>query len=107
MKIEVYYVPDCPHYPSAVRQLIEVLAAEGVWTEIEEIAVTDAQAAAEHRFRCSPTIRINGRDIAGDSESPLPVALACRIYRGAKKASVPPREMMRRAVREARTGEKK
>jgi hypothetical protein len=118
VKIEVFYVPDCPHHPSAVRQLIEVLSAEGVWTEINEIAVTDAKAAAEYRFRGSPTIRINGRDIAGDgadngagegagdSESPLPFALACRMYPGAREAGVPPREMMQRAVREARAGEK-
>ena len=106
MKIEVFYVPDCPHHPSAVHQLQDVLAAEGVWTEIHEIAVTDAKAAEEFRFRGSPTIRINGRDIAGESHSLLCFALACRMYPGAKEAGVPPREMMQRAVREAREREK-
>ena len=106
MKIEVFYVPDCPHHPSAVNQLRDVLSAEGVRTEINEIAVMDAKAAEELRFRGSPTIRINGRDIAGESHSPLSFALACRMYPGAKEAGVPPREMMQRAVREARVGEK-
>jgi hypothetical protein len=106
VKVEVLYVPDCPHHPSALKQLIDVLSAEGVWTEIHEVVVPDAKTAEEYRFRGSPTIRINGRDIAGESYSPLSFALACRIYPGAKEAGVPPREMMQRAVREARLGEK-
>ena len=106
MKVEVLYVPDCPHHRSAVNQLRDVLSAEGVRTEISEVAVTDAKAAEEFRFRGSPTIRINGRDIAGESHSTLSFALACRMYPGAKEAGVPPLEMMQRAVREARVGEK-
>jgi hypothetical protein len=106
VKIEVLYVPDCPHHPSAVKQLRDVLLAEGVRTEIIEVAVTDTKAAEEFRFRGSPTIRINGRDIDEESHSPLSFALACRMYPGAKEAGVPPLEMMQRAVREARLGEK-
>lgn len=107
MKIEVLYVPDCPHHPSAVKQLRDVLLAEGVRTEIIEVAVTDSKAAAELRFRGSPTIRIDGRDIAGESHLSLSFALACRMYPGAKEAGVPPLEMMQRAVRKARAGEQK
>ena len=107
MKVEVLYVPDCPHHPPAVKQLREVLSAEGVTTEIIEVRVNDAQTAEQYEFRGSPTIRINGRDIAGESHSPDSVALACRMYPGAKETGFPPREMMQRAVREARMGEKK
>ncbi len=106
MKVEVLYVPDCPHHSSAVNQLRDVLSAEGVRTEINEVAVMDAKAAEEYRFRGSPTIRINGRDIAGESHSPISFALACRMYPGAREAGVPPLEMMQRAVREARAREK-
>ena len=106
MKIEVLYVPDCPHHPSAVKQLREVLLAEGVRTEINEVAVTDTKTAEEFKFRGSPTIRINGRDIAGEAHSPAPFALACRMYSGTKEPGVPPVEMMQRAVREAVVGEK-
>jgi hypothetical protein len=105
VKIEVLYVPDCPHHSSAVKQLREVVLAEGVETEINELAVIDTKAAEEYRFRGSPTIRIDGRDIAGESHSSLSFALACRMYPGAKEAGVPPLEMMQRAVREARAGE--
>jgi hypothetical protein len=106
VKVEVLYVPDCPHHSSAVKQLRDVLLAEGVRTEIIEVAVMDTKAAEEYRFCGSPTIRINGRDIAGESHSPQSFALACRMYPGAKGAGLPPLEMMQRAVHEARLGEK-
>jgi hypothetical protein len=106
MRVEVLYVPDCPHHPTAVRLLRDVLLAEGVAAEICQIAVNDAQAAEELRFCGSPTIRINGRDIVENRHSLSFFGLACRVYAGAKEAGVPPVEMMYRAVREAREGEK-
>lgn len=106
MKVEVLYVPDCPHHAPALELLRAVLLAEGVRTEINEVVVRDAETAEEFKFRGSPTIRINGRDIAGESHSRVSFALACRMYSGAKEPGVPPREMMQRAVREAVVGEK-
>jgi hypothetical protein len=82
-----------------------VLRAEGIPVEIHEVAVTNTKAAQELKFRGSPTVKINGRDIAGESQDPESFALACRIYAGAKEAGLPPIEMMRSAVREARKGE--
>jgi hypothetical protein len=107
VKVEVFYVPECPHHPFAVKRLRDVLSAEGVHTEINEVEVRDARAAEQDRFCGSPTIRINGRDIAGEQHSPLSFALACRMYPGAQQVGVPPLEMMQRAVREARAGENK
>jgi hypothetical protein len=106
MKVEVFYVPDCPHLSAAVQQLKDVLSAEGVRAEIQQVAVTDLQSAQGYRFRGSPTVRINGRDIAGEAQRPESFALACRIYPGAKELGVPPAEMIQCAVREARKGEK-
>ena len=106
MKIEVFYVPGCPHHPSAVHQLRKVLLEEGLQTEIKEVVVKDMKAVEKYHFRGSPTIRIDGRDIAGESKAPASIALACRIYPGAAEAGVPPMEMMRCAIREARSGEK-
>jgi hypothetical protein len=107
MKIEVFYVPDCPHHVSAVKQLRAVLLAEGVRSEINEVVVMDARTAEEYGFRGSPTVRINGQDIAAESNAPPSFAFACRLYPGAKVSGVPPLDMMQRAVREARSGEKK
>ncbi len=106
MRVEVLYVPECPHRPAAIRQLGDVLSAEGIVAEIHEVAVTDARTAEELKFRGSPTIRINGRDIAGEASRPQSFALTCRLYPGAKEAGVPPVEMIQHAVREAREGEK-
>ena len=105
MRIEVLYVRDCPHHPTALRQLRDVLLTEGIAADICQVAVKDARAAEEMRFRGSPTIRINGRDIAEDSHDLESFGLACRVYPGAKSAGVPPVEMMYRAVREARDAE--
>lgn len=105
MKVEVLYIPDCPHHPRAVQELRNVLLAEGIVEEIYEVAVRNSSAAKEFKFRGSPTIRINGRDVAGESQEQELHALACRIYPGSQEAGVPPIEMIRRAVRKAREGE--
>ena len=68
MKVEVLYVAECPSHPAAVRLVKEVLAAEGVAAEIQEVLVRDEGMADELRFSGSPTIRINGRDVAGESQ---------------------------------------
>ena len=105
MRVEVFFVPDCPHHPAAVQRVRDVLLAEGIRAEIHETAITDANAAQELRFRGSPTIRINGRDIAGESIEKGSYALACRLYPGSKEPGVPPVEMIRRAVRDALDGD--
>ncbi len=105
MRIEVLYVPDCPHLPAALLRLHEILAAEGVAAAIHQVAVSNLAMAKALRFCGSPTIRINGRDIAGESEEVSHFAMSCRLYPGAKQPGVPPVEMIRRAVREARATE--
>lgn len=105
MKIEVLYVSDCPHYPAAMAKLKTVLAAQGISVPICEVLVANPRMAEALKFRGSPTIRINGRDIAGESEAQH-FALSCRLYPGEKLPGVPPAEMIHRAVREAIRGEK-
>ena len=100
MKIEVLYVLDCPHYPAAMAELKNVLSAEGISDQIREVCVANARMAETLKFRGSPTIRINGRDVAGESE-PQHFAVVCRLYPGQKQPGVPPAEMIHRAVREA------
>jgi hypothetical protein len=99
MKIEVLHVPDCPHRPAAVLKLKEVLAAEGVTAGIVEVVVKDMAAAKALRFCGSPTILINGRDVAEELGNEY--AVSCRLYPGSKVPGVPPAEMIRQAVRDA------
>ena len=39
MKVEVLYVAECPSHPAAVKLVKEVLAAEGIAAEIQEVLV--------------------------------------------------------------------
>jgi hypothetical protein len=100
VKIEVLYISDCPHYPAALAELKRVLAVEKISAPISEVLVANSRMAAAMKFRGSPTIRINGRDIAGESQV-QDFSVSCRLYPG-EKLGVPPAEMIHRAVREAR-----
>jgi hypothetical protein len=105
VKIEILYVLDCPHYPAALAELKNVLAAERISAPISELLVANPRMAEALKFCGSPTIRINGRDIAGESETQH-FAVSCRLYPGEKLPGVPPAEMIHRALREAIRGEK-
>jgi hypothetical protein len=101
MKIEVLYVPDCLHHPAAILKLKEALAAEGTTADISEVAVNDVATAKALRFCRSPTILINGRDVAAELGNARDFAVSCRLYPGSKELGVPPLEMISRAVRDA------
>ena len=49
---------------SALGAVRDVLAAAGTEVEVEKVHVTSAEQARELGFESSPTIRLNGRDIA-------------------------------------------
>jgi uncharacterized protein DUF2703 len=106
MKVEVLYVAECPSHPAAVKLVKDILAAEGIATEIHEVLVADQRMAKELRFLGSPTIRINGRDVAGESQTAQTFGLSCRLYAGSKNVGLPPAEMIHHAVVEARRGAK-
>ena len=103
MKIEVLYVADCPSHPAAVRLVKDVLQAEGVVADIREVLVADQHSARQLGFRGSPTILVNGQDVAGPS-SPQDFALSCRLYPGSNQIGLPPVDLVRRAVLQARSG---
>lgn len=107
MKVEVLYVAECPSHPEAVRLVRDVLAAQGVATEIHEVLVKDERMANELMFLGSPTIRINGQDVAGDSPCPQNFALSCRLYAGSKVVGLPRAEVIHQAVVEAQRGRRR
>ena len=104
MKVEILYVADCPSRPAAVALVKDVLATQGVQAEITEVLVTDERTAHELRFPGSPTIRINGRDVAEPSETGF--ALKCRLYPGSLQIGLPPAELVRLAICAASEGGK-
>ena len=102
MKVEVLYVAECPSHPAAVKLVKDVLTAEGITTEVYDVLVRDEQMAGKLRFLGSPTIRVDGRDVGGESKTAKNFALSCRLYPGSKQTGLPPAEMVHRAVLEAR-----
>lgn len=105
MKVEVLYVSECPSHPAAVKLVRDVLVAQGVATQIHEVLVRDEGMAKELKFPGSPTIRINGKDVAGEVQTDKNFALSCRLYPGSKQIGLPPAEVVHRAVLEAQDGE--
>jgi hypothetical protein len=105
VKIEILYVAERPSHPAAVKLVKDVLAAEGLTTEVHEVLVRDERMAHELKFVGSPTIRIDGRDVAKDARRAKSFALSCRLYPGSKQIGLPPTEMVHRAVLPARREE--
>jgi hypothetical protein len=105
MKIEVLYVAECPSHPAAVKMVKDVLSEVGVATEIQEVVVEDEGMAKALRFRGSPTVRINGRDVIVEAHAAQDFGLSCRLYPGSKHVVLPPAEMIRQAVLRARQGD--
>ena len=105
MKIEVLYVAGCPWRRAAVRLVRDVAAAQGVAAQVCEVLVRDQKMANELKFLGSPTIRVNGRDVAGEGPEDGTFALSCRLYPGSQQAGLPPAEWIRLAMMEAEKGE--
>ena len=63
MKIEVFYVPDCPNHALALERLRAILSPESFRAHVREVLVTDAHMAQSLKCPGSPTIRVNGNDV--------------------------------------------
>ncbi|MGH9534506.1 MAG: DF family (seleno)protein [Terriglobales bacterium] len=103
MRIEVLYIAGCPFHRAAVRRVQDLLRETGVSGQIREVLVTSPAMAGAWRFPGSPTIRVNGGDVAG--EDPQPPAFSCRLYSGSSEPGLPSREMIRRAILAAASGD--
>ena len=100
--LEVLYFDGCPNHERAVALVRQALAAEQMTAPIQLIRVETDAEAQQYSFYGSPTIRINGVDVA-----PMPAGatprLACRVYQRAdgRLAPVPSYDAIRAAVRQA------
>lgn len=80
--IEFIYDADCPNITAARTNLLRAFAEAGVpakWREWER----NSPDSPEHvRAFASPTILVDGRDVADPGESSCDGSGACRVYRG-------------------------
>lgn len=97
-RVELLYFEDCPGWRGALDVVRAALDDAGLAVPVTLVAVEDAAAALAWDFHGSPTVRVDGRDIA--TPPPGPPALACRTYRGTdgRATPVPPRELIATAL---------
>jgi hypothetical protein len=106
MRVELLYWDGDPEYMTARQRLVEVLTEDAFETPIQMIAVGSDEDAKLLDFPGSPTIRLDGADIAPDPD-PRP-RLALRRYPrdddldGPRSEPVPGKRLIRRAVERTR-----
>ncbi len=77
--VDLVYASDCPNVSLARANLLLAFARAGVKPKWSEHRIGDPEAPAHTRGYGSPTIFVNGRDVAGLAPS---VETSCRIYEG-------------------------
>jgi mercuric ion transport protein len=100
IQVELIYDSDCPAAPQARENLREAMLRAGLephWVQWER---SSPDTPAQIRAHGSPTILVNGRDVAGDEAAG---AASCRIYQPqpGRFAAVPPVELIFTALRKA------
>jgi mercuric ion transport protein len=100
LKIQLITFAGCPNAAAARAVIERALSEAGIAARIEEIDTSAADAPPALREWGSPTILVNGIDVAGGTE---PTGPSCRLYRdpmgGARAA--PPDELLMSALKRA------
>ena len=94
MRVQLLFFAGCPHVDATRRVLREALESSGLGeVTLEQIDVDAPSTPADFRDWGSPTILINGVDIAGER---APSGRSCRLYGGA--GGVPSRQLIEDAL---------
>jgi len=80
MTVELVYDRDCPNVPAAREQLLAAFKAAGREPSWQEWDVSLAAVPEHVRGYGSPTILVDGADVAGGE--PTGTDVCCRIYAG-------------------------
>lgn len=117
-KIELLYILDCKWCLKTKEHIREALKELGIKANVKEILIDSDEKARKYRFKGSPTVRINGRDIQkeirkGRCRSCEELAdrreatgfvkqecgCGCRTYSyKGRRYSYPPKEMIKEAI---------
>ena len=74
----------------AIAELSSLLNSSGLYIQVNKTLIDTAEKAVAHRFVCSPTIAINGVDIAETTQSSINDAdLRVWVYKGATYSTAP------------------
>ena len=78
LDIELLYFEDCPSWKMAQESLEAIIQKHDIEATVQLVLVETDQAAKDHHFVGSPSIRVNGEDLFPvDHEN---YALGCRVY---------------------------
>lgn len=87
MKNQLLHFPGCPNVDAARAALRQAIAAEGLDVPLEEIDVDDPAVPAWARGWGSPTVLIDGVDVAGGEPSTAQRAAFTRAARPISRRS--------------------
>ncbi len=79
IKIDIQYFNGCPNSSEMIHRVKEAIKGSEEKIEYDEVLVESNELAEKLKFRGSPTVLINGKDIEG-REEPESAALNCRVY---------------------------
>ena len=80
IRIEILVTEDCPNQDAAINILVMAAQLLGIRPPVYVLDVTDHAHAKQLRFVGSPTIRVNGQDVAPPSPGQQSPSLSCRLY---------------------------
>lgn len=79
MNIEILYFDGCPNHKLADQRVREVLDELGIRAEVVHVNVKDENTAQQVQFPGSPTVRVNGADVAPVTNDEQ-FSMRCRVY---------------------------
>jgi len=106
LHIELVYDPECPNVDKARAVLSRALQDVGVPSVWTEWCTDDPACPGTHRGYGSPTVLVNGKDVAPGPHPWAPQGAVsgprCRVYReGTKVLGAPPVDLVMAAINEA------
>ncbi len=99
--VKILFYSDCPHYVQTTQDIKEVLIEEGLSASLLSVDLARApDVEKEMPFAGSPTVLLNGKDIApGSDQFRGPTGGNCRLYEYEGEAyDYPPKELIREAL---------
>lgn len=103
MRVEVLAFEGCPNREPAVELVERVVSELGLDAAVDVVDVTTHEEATSRRFLGSPTVQVDGVDVAPEAGREGEFALSCRVYRTAAGVSgIPEESWIRDALVSAR-----
>src|SRR5919204_2659894 len=100
MTVQLLFFPGCPNIDATRAAVRRALAATGLPDRFEEIDATAPTTPEPLRVWGSPTVLVDGADVAGGE----PAGASCRLYAGAdgRPTGVPSDAVIRKALARAK-----